>query len=248
MGIRALIISDVHSNADALGAVLEDAGPCDELWSLGDIVGYGAEPERCIELLSAFDGVFHGVSGNHDLAALGRVPVTGFVPAGREAIEWTIPRLGETECVWLDRPPSLIIEPQSLFWHGGPLDPIWGYLNSITAAEAAFESVGDGRGFCGHTHRPIIYFQSHRGIKTDRLVPRSGHRFDLSDFGSRVLINPGSVGQPRDGDSRAAYAIIDTKDDWIEWRRVEYPIENCREKILSAGLPPVLADRLTHGI
>ena len=246
--MKALVVSDVHGNADALTAVLEDAGPCDELWSLGDVVGYGAEPLECVELITAFDGVLHAVSGNHDLAALGRLPLADFIPAGREAIEWTIPRLGETELAWLDRPPSLAVESRTKLWHAGPIDPVWGYLSSIGMAAAAFETVWNAYGFFGHTHRPIIYFQWRDGGKTDRLVPRPGHRFSLNDFGRRVLLNPGSVGQPRDGDARAAYAIVDMDDGWIEWRRAEYPVEECREKILAAGLPAVLADRLAHGL
>lgn len=246
--MKALVVSDVHGNADALAAVLEDAGPCDELWSLGDIVGYGAEPLECVKLLSSFAGIVRAVSGNHDLAALGRIPLTHFIPAGREAIEWTIPRLGETERSWLDHPPTLEIEPRTRLWHGGPNDPVWGYLKSIATAETAFEAEWDGHGFFGHTHRPIIYFQSRDGSKTDRLVPRPDHHFSLDDFGRRVLVNPGSVGQPRDGDPRAAYAIVDIEDRWMEWRRTEYPVEECRRKILAAGLPAVLADRLTLGI
>lgn len=246
--MKALVVSDVHGNADALAAVFEDAGPCDELWSLGDVVGYGAEPLKCVKLLSSFAGVLRAVSGNHDLAALGRVPLADFIPAGREAIEWTIPRLGETERTWLNRPPSLTVGPLTRLWHAGPSDPVWGYLSSIAAAEAAFETIWDGHGFFGHTHRPIVYFQSRDGGKTDRLVPQTGHHFTLGDFGRRVLVNPGSVGQPRDGDPRAAYAIVDIDGGSMEWRRTEYPVEECRKKILAAGLPTVLADRLAHGI
>ncbi len=246
--MKILVLSDIHANADALAAVLDDAGEYGEIWSLGDVVGYGAEPARTIELLFSGDRTIRSVAGNHDLGVLGRLSLSGFIPEGRQAIEWTQPRLDESDLARLDSPSELTIGTDASLWHGGPINPVWGYVNSPEKAQAAFSCPWVGFGFVGHTHQPRAYFQSSNYEATEGLSPRPGWRFGAGTFGERALLNPGSVGQPRDGDPRAAYLLCDLDAGWFEWRRTRYDIKRSQQKIKAAGLPETLADRLGFGL
>jgi predicted phosphodiesterase len=246
--MRALVISDIHSNDDALSAVLSEHPRVDEIWCLGDIVGYGGAPRECIGLLRNCGLPMRSVAGNHDLAVSGKLALSKFIPEGRDAISWTTALLEETERRWLDRASSCLFPADDLsLFHGSPRDPVWEYLYSISVAETALEDLTTKIGLFGHTHVPMIYYRRDKET-ADRLAPRVGGRIDLKTLGNRVLINPGSVGQPRDRDQRASYMVLDMESAWVEFHKADYPISEAQKKIRAAGLPDALADRLQYGI
>ncbi len=242
--MTVLILSDIHANLEALEAVLADAGDFDRVWFLGDAVGYGPDPNACVERLMELEPEFW-LAGNHDWAALGRIDVAEFNPDARLAVTWTGRQLTETVRSQLDRRGPRIDLPDDTFTlvHGSPQYPIWEYiLNAGTAAEN-FGQFDAQLCLYGHTHVPAIFEKVVDGVV--RVALAAGDALDPN--GARWLVNPGSVGQPRDGDPRASYLQLELESGRLTLHRATYDIRSVQSKILAAGLPARLAARLDYG-
>jgi len=244
--MRVLIISDVHANLAALEAVLADAaGEYDGVWCLGDTVGYGPEPEECVTRIRELGAT--AVVGNHDWAALSRMDVDDFNPEAKRAVLWTREQLSAENLAWLGSLPSQpLVQGAFTLTHGSPRDPVWEYILYPSIATANFDNYATPFCLVGHTHIPMLYVQSESDHKVRALVPVFGKRIALGD-GWRIILNPGSVGQPRDNDPRSAYAILDTNAATWEARRVAYPIEVTQAHMRAAQLPERLINRLAFG-
>ncbi len=244
--MRAAILADIHSNIEALQAVLSDAanrGDVDEVWALGDVVGYGPDPVECIALLDGYE--YTCVAGNHDWAAIGKIDATLFNPYAEAAARWTGNQLSEKEAGFLERLPTRVTKGSFTLVHGSPRDPIWEYFLSETVALASLEHFDTPYCLVGHSHIPFICEVDGSSMRcTFREFPE-GVPIQLGE--ERLVINPGGVGQPRDGIPTASYAIYDGSNDSICRYRVEYDIPKTQEKMLRAGLPDKLAARLSHG-
>jgi predicted phosphodiesterase len=241
--MRVLIISDIHANLTAFEAVLAHArGKWDVLWCLGDVVGYGPDPNECVALLREKEHL--GLSGNHDWAVLGRLDIFSFNTDARAAISWTQSILEEENREYLVNLPSLVVEEPFTLAHASPRHPVWEYILDQNTAAANFSCFGTPYCLVGHTHSPIIFEQIGKDEALARL-PAYGQPLNLND--GRLIINPGSVGQPRDSDPRAAYIILDTKKMTWEHFRVEYDIPAVQERMRKHGLPYRLVVRLEYG-
>jgi predicted phosphodiesterase len=246
---RYLILSDIHSNLEALDAVLAASAKqrCDAVLVLGDLVGYGADPNAVVKRIRELKPKAV-VRGNHDKVASGIDSAEDFNPMARMAAEWTKRNLNADTAAYVRamQPGPLVIDDTLEICHGSPLDEDL-YVVSDRDATLSIEAAGQPLCFIGHTHVAMIA----RTDEARRLVvdtPRGHPELSTRIDGScRYLINPGSVGQPRDGDSRAAYAIADLDAGVVTLYRVGYPIETAQKKILDAGLPPMLAYRLGMG-
>ena len=239
--MRVAVLSDIHANLVALDAVLASVGSVDAVWHLGDVVGYGPDPDGVIDRLSAIDAV--GVAGNHDLAALGGSEIDWFNPDARAAMEWTRARLGDASRAWLASLPRTRVEGELTLVHGSPRDPVWEYVTSIPVARANLAALETPFGLHGHTHHPMAWAE--RDGRIDAIAPGPGSTFRLD--GGSALLNPGSVGQPRDGDADAAYAILEPEVGRISWHRVAYDIASVQDAMRAAGLPASLRARLSVG-
>ena len=242
--MRIAVLSDIHANLAALEAVASDLPPIDQVWVLGDIVGYGPNPNEVITTLQAMGA--RSVLGNHDGAAIGTVEASYFNPDARTAIEWTAGVVDPNARSYLAALPEVRRDGELTAVHGSPRDPIWEYITGPQIAAANFEQFETRLCLFGHTHLPIAFRAVDGGVEVTVGVP--GERLVLG--GARALLNPGSVGQPRDGLSDAAYAIVETGDDpaadAIEFRRVRYDIDRTQRQMHELGLPPRLADRLSY--
>jgi diadenosine tetraphosphatase ApaH/serine/threonine PP2A family protein phosphatase len=239
--MRIAVVSDIHSNLVALEAVIAAAGRVDAWWHLGDVVGYGPEPDRVVARLRGLGAA--GSRGNHDAAAVGGPEIDWFNPDARRAMEWTRAAIAPITRTWLaDLPPTLVIGDVTLV-HGSPRDPIWEYVTSIPVARANLAVLSTRIGLHGHTHLPMAWLEEDGSLEV--VSPSDGSVLDLR--GRRALVNPGSVGQPRDGDPRAAYLVLDTDADTVTWRRVEYDIATVQAAMREAGLPANLSARLGAG-
>ena len=240
--MRIAVLSDIHSNLVALDAVLADAGSVDAVWHLGDVVGYGPDPDGVVGRLAEIGAV--GVQGNHDAAALGGPEIEWFNPDARAAAAWTRDTIGDATRSWLSAQPVTTVVEGIALVHGSPRDPLREYLTSRAAALANLEILETTLGLHGHTHIPAAF------IGTDTtfgaVLPADGERLDLGD--ERALVNPGSVGQPRDGDPDASYAILDTDAGHVTWHRVSYDIAAVQSAMVAVGLPRRLVDRLAFGL
>ena len=243
--MRIAVISDVHGNLHALDAVLADAGPVDAVWHLGDVVGYGPDPDAVVERLTSIGAV--GVRGNHDAAACGGAEIDWFNPDARSAMEWTREVISSRTRSWLADLPERRETDGFTLVHGSGRDPIWEYVTSSTAAQASLGAMDTTHGINGHTHIPVAYLVM--GDRVGRLGPARGATNEAVALGGgRLLLNPGSVGQPRDGDPRASYLILDTEAGSATWHRVAYDIAAVGAAMRAAGLPRRLAERLQHGL
>jgi diadenosine tetraphosphatase ApaH/serine/threonine PP2A family protein phosphatase len=242
--VTVLVLSDVHANLEALEAVLADAGAVDEVWFLGDAVGYGPDPNACVERLMALAPRFW-LAGNHDWAALGRMDLSDFNVEARVAAEWTARQLSRAVRAQLDGvEPRLDVDDEALMLvHGSPRYPIWEYILDAGTAAENFEAFDAPLGLFGHTHVPVIYEQ---GIDGALRLPVPVD-VALAPSDARRLVNPGSVGQPRDGDPRASYLLLEEATRAVTFRRVAYDVASVQAKILDAGLPQRLAARLALG-
>ncbi|MBT3339147.1 MAG: metallophosphoesterase family protein [Anaerolineae bacterium] len=242
--MRVLVISDIHANYTAFETVIEDAGKFDAVWCLGDVVGYGPDPNACVELLSEQPNLAC-VLGNHDVAALGRMPLESFNGDARRSLLWQERVLSADSIEFLETLPQEAMGGEHVtLVHGSPRDPVWEYILNTLSARLNFDAFETDFCFVGHTHVQSMF---HMDLERDRVsldIPRVGLPVELS---GRAILNPGSVGQPRDRDPRAAYAIFDTEA--LTWapQRVEYDIPSVQARIREAKLPEKHALRLADG-
>ena len=240
---RIALISDVHANLPALEAVLahiEDQG-VDAIWNLGDLVGYGARPDECVAL--AAEACEVSLVGNHDLVVLGEIDIADFSAGAAAAAEWTRARVSKDTLDYLSGL-SRMDEGRAIgLYHASPRDPVWEYVLSTMQAELCFEEMEPRVGAVGHSH--VALFFHGNGTRVVGEPAPAGHEANLAE--GRWLVNPGGVGQPRDGDPRAAWLLLDTGSWTASWQRVDYPIDDAAQAIEEAGLPAILADRLYSG-
>jgi predicted phosphodiesterase len=240
--MRIAVLSDIHGNLPALEAVLADLRPYDAIWQLGDIVGYGPQPNEVVSLLAAEKA--RGVRGNHDTAAIGELDTDTFNEDARAALEWTVGQLTASTRAWLtDLPTRVELEGFTLV-HGSPRDPTWEYVYAVSIARANMGRFSTSHCLVGHTHVPLIYRQSEGRVEPAQPDDRTTLQLDER----RTILNPGSVGQPRDGDRRACAMLLDTEQMSLEWRRIDYPIEPVQKLMTQAGLPDRLIARLRYGL
>ncbi len=240
--MRYGIVADIHGNLDALEEVLSRMGEVDEMWCLGDIVGYGPEPKECLERMSKLASEV--VAGNHDLGAIGEVPLDLFNIYAAEACRWTKEVLEEEDEAYIRSLPRNGVRVKGAFLvHGSPRDPIWEYVLTLRQAADIFLSTVERFIFVGHSHLPFIFRWQDGSAE---IAPLEEGKISLADD-ARFLINPGSVGQPRDGDPRASFMIFDPERLELEYMRVDYPISETQAKMAEVGLPRYLIDRLSFG-
>jgi diadenosine tetraphosphatase ApaH/serine/threonine PP2A family protein phosphatase len=241
--MRVAVISDIHANVRALLAVLAqiDSSAPDEIWCLGDVVGYGPAPNECCTLVEERCDV--ALVGNHDLVALGELGVGDFNDDAAAAARWTSEQLNDRSRAFLSGlEPSARVHACELF-HASPLDPVWDYVLTAEGAYAALVETTDPVVLVGHSHVALAI-----GLIDDALRGGLAPEGTRTELKGRWLFNPGSVGQPRDGDPRAAWLELDLAGGSAEFHRVEYPIDETQADIRDAGLPAGLADRLAHGV
>jgi predicted phosphodiesterase len=267
--MRVLVLSDIHANLVALETVLGAvAGQFDTIWCLGDIVGYGPRPNECVDLIRTQASLC--VMGNHDLAAVGHpsVDVENFNPHARQAVLWTRDQLTEQNRTYLAQLPDQPVAPPDfvklLITHASPSSPVWEYLLTPNNAWENFRVFSQEICLVGHTHKPAIYrwrlyhevdLEHSDAVIDDEVVAEVallqqpvGSRVKLATAADhRVILNPGSVGQPRDNDARAAYALLDLEQMTWRYERIAYPIELTQAQMRSANLPRRLIDRLSYG-
>jgi predicted phosphodiesterase len=237
------VLSDIHANLVALDAVLADAGQVDAVWHLGDVVGYGPQPDAVVARLVAVGAV--GVAGNHDRAAAGGEEIEWFNPDARAAMEWTRTRISAATIDWLRALPEQRTEHDIGMVHGSPRDPIWEYILTPADARENLAELSTAVGLFGHTHLPVQWTSDDgrvRGFEPGRTMSSS-----FADA-SRALVNPGSVGQPRDGDRRASWLELDPDAGTATWHRVEYDVAAVQAEMREVGLPLRLVERLAHGL
>lgn len=244
--MRVLVLSDIHANLAALERVLEDAaGAYDIVWCLGDIVGYGPEPDACVAAVRELNAL--SVVGNHDWAVLRRMDVEDFNPEARNAVIWTRDHISRDNLIWLGNlPDQPLVRGEFTLTHGSPRDPVWEYMLYPSTAQANFQHFATRCCLVGHTHVPALHLLNPENPKVRALALLPGQELSLQD-GWRAILNPGSVGQPRDNDPRAAYALLDTEKFTWEVRRVTYPVEVTQARMRAVGLPERLINRLAYG-
>jgi diadenosine tetraphosphatase ApaH/serine/threonine PP2A family protein phosphatase len=241
--MKALILSDIHANATALDTVLEDAGEFDVVWVLGDLVGYGPDPNECIERVRGLPDLICLV-GNHDAAILGQINDIAFNPTARQAIQWTRKNISTKNLDYLRQLPESTNSGEISFAHGSPREPVWEYLLDTHNATENFNYFDTPYCFVGHTHLPTIYLLNSDDYHARLIAPEADSVFQLHP---RAIINPGSVGQPRDRDPRAAYAIFNQDEMSIEFRRVAYDIQAVQKRMRRENLPERHIHRLADG-
>jgi diadenosine tetraphosphatase ApaH/serine/threonine PP2A family protein phosphatase len=243
--VRYAVVSDLHANVEALEAVLADAerrSP-DAYLCLGDVVGYGPDPNECVDRVRGLGAV--AVAGNHDRGAVGRLDAAAFSSLARVAIEWTAQTLTEENRDFLAALPDRFESPAFVAVHGSPREPIEEYILDLPTALAVFAATTFRVCLVGHTHIPGVFALTDDGhIKAQRLRPDEA--LDLAPTW-RYIVNAGSVGQPRDGDPRAAYVMFDDEAPRVTLHRVAYPIAATQAKMTARGLPPLLSRRLAAG-
>jgi diadenosine tetraphosphatase ApaH/serine/threonine PP2A family protein phosphatase len=242
--MRIAVVADVHANLEAFQAVLAHAaedGAIDEVWSLGDIVGYGPDPKACIALLHTYTHI--AIAGNHDYAATGAIGTEDFNPFAAEAARWTSTQLSLEDQLWLSNMSAVHVEGEFTLAHGSLNDPVWDYLVSASSARSHFEHQTTPYGLVGHSHLPHVFTEGQTRLQEATMADGE----DVSMGSRRFVANPGSVGQPRDGDPRAAYCLLDTEKRLLSFHRVAYDIELTQAKMRSVGLPEYLAQRLSEG-
>ena len=243
--MRIAVLSDIHANLPALEAVASDLPSVDQVWVLGDTVGYGPQPNEVIATLQAMGA--RTVLGNHDGAAIGTVDARYFNPDARTAIEWTARTIDANTRAYIATLPEVRRDGDLTAVHGSPRDPIWEYITGPDVAAANLDAFETRLCLFGHTHLPVAFLAVEGQVEATLGLPGEPMRMN----GARALLNPGSVGQPRDGMSDAAYAILTTngvpEQDTFEFRRVRYDIDRTQRLIREAGLPGRLAERLSYG-
>ena len=242
--MRILVISDIHANYTAFDAVLHDAeGDWDYVWCLGDVVGYGPDPNECVERLRELPHLC--LAGNHDWAALNRLDIRTFNPDARRAVDWTRETLTDENTRWLKALPTTFVIGEYTLVHASPREPIWEYILEPLVAALNFPHFETPYCIVGHTHQPVIYEMINEQGETAIHKPSYFEPIQLN--GHRKIINPGSIGQPRDADPRASYAVLNFEDHIWEYRRIEYDISETQNRMHSHDLPERLIARLEHG-
>jgi diadenosine tetraphosphatase ApaH/serine/threonine PP2A family protein phosphatase len=245
--LRAAVISDIHSNRHALEAVLAavDEAGVDQIWCLGDMVGYGAEPDACTSLVRERCSVC--LVGNHDLALLEALDISTFSETAAAAVEWTRANVNAETLEFLGTLDPAASQNGVGLFHASPRDPVWEYVLSTDQAEAGLDAQEERVGLIGHSHVALFFVRDPgdrpghvQGAQVD-----DGAEVEVGE--GKWLLNPGSVGQPRDGDPRAAWLELDTEAWTARWHRVAYDIGAAATAIRAAGLPPSLAERLELG-
>ncbi|MCU0463521.1 MAG: metallophosphatase family protein [Anaerolineae bacterium] len=242
--MRILVISDIHANYTAFETVLKDAqGMWDYVWCLGDVVGYGPDPNDCVEKLRELPHLC--LAGNHDWAALDRLDIRTFNPDARRAVDWTRETLTSDNTHWLEALPVTFVIGDYTLAHASPREPIWEYILETKTASDNFPHFETPYCLVGHTHQPVIYEQVTE-YDTTATRPNYGKQRHLN--GRRQIINPGSVGQPRDTDPRAAYALLDFEKNIWEHRRVPYDVSSVQRRMRQYRMPERLIARLEMGM
>lgn len=242
--MRYLIVSDVHSNLAALNAVIDAAGSFDRIWCLGDITGYGPDPNECLERLREFP--LTALAGNHDWAALGKLSLEEFNRDARAACLWTRHRLTPENRDFLAALPVRVEESGFTLVHGSPSDPVEEYVLDSLTAEYNFTRFDTSICLLGHSHWPVAFLQPEKsGGLCVQIRPTYFQPFDFN--GGKWIINPGSVGQPRDGSPDAAYAMLDVEERRWEYRRAIYPVAETQDKMRKYHFPARLIERLAYG-
>ncbi len=243
--MRACVLSDIHGNLHALEAVLADvdAQAPDEVWCLGDLVGYGPRPNACCRLVSERADL--SLVGNHDLGVLGTLDLDAFSPDAAASARWTASVLATDARRYLET-----LEPRGSragvgLYHASPRDAVWEYVMSADVAAASLLAAPEPTVLVGHSHLALAF--SLDGTTLSGGLAPEGTEAALHE-GRRVLLNPGSVGQPRDGDPRAAYLVLDLEAGRGTFRRVPYAVDRTQQEIRERGLPEALAARLEHGL
>jgi predicted phosphodiesterase len=243
--VRVLVVADVHSNLSAFEAVIRDcesAAAIDAIWALGDLVGYGPDPGACLDLLRGYPHT--AVAGNHDRAAVGQIGTEDFNAYAAAAAIWTSHELSPEHQAYLRLLPDSAVEGEFTLVHGSLRDPVWEYLLSSDAAEEHLSRQTTRFGLIGHSHLQLAFIEQERGHTRGTLLT-SGDELQLGE--KRLIANPGGLGQPRDGDPRTAYAVIDTELCHMSFKRIEYDIARTQEAMRKAGLPAYLTERLSRG-
>jgi diadenosine tetraphosphatase ApaH/serine/threonine PP2A family protein phosphatase len=240
--LRVAVLSDIHGNLHALEAVLAsvDRDAPDEIWCLGDLVGYGPRPNRCCALVAERADVC--LIGNHDLAVLGRIDLDVFAPDAAESARWTAEVLEPESRAYLESLGSTAARPGAALFHASPRDPVWEYVLSPEVALASLAQTEEELVLVGHSHVALRFGWEQRALA----LCEEGTDVDLRR--ERWLLNPGSVGQPRDGDPRAAWLLLDSDAGRAGFRREPYDIGRTQAEIRDRDLPEALAARLEHGI
>lgn len=243
--MRVLIISDVHANLVALEATIEAAGEVDAIWNLGDIVGYGPKPGECIDYILSINPAA-SLIGNHDWAAIGRLQLDEFNPVARYATYWTTAQLSTDHMHYLESLPNRVIEDEWMLVHASPRHPIWEYVYTADVARENFELFDTPVCFLGHTHVQLYISEAMAAEGRAPFQPQDGDTITISS--QRYIVNPGSVGQPRDNNPDAAFAIYDTETRTVTFRRTPYDIEKTQAQMDAVGLPRPLITRLALGV
>jgi predicted phosphodiesterase len=251
--MRVAVLSDIHSNLRALDAILARIGAVDEIWHLGDVVGYGPDPDAVVGRLRELGA--RGVQGNHDLAATGDDVIQDFNPDARSAMDWTRREISTTTLGWLAALPARLTIGSFNLAHGSPRDPTWEYILSSSAAAANLAIMPTAWGLFGHTHLPWAYLAAppaaplagpSRGLgPIEEVEPATDTSLALAN--RLALVNPGSVGQPRDGNPASSGLVLDTDRAEVSWVRATYDIKATQQAMRSAGLPARGVERLALG-
>lgn len=240
--MKALIVSDIHANLTALDAVIKEAGSFDAFWCLGDLVGYGPDPNDCIQRVREMPNATC-LLGNHDAAILGRIEVESFNYEARNSLEWLHGVITKENFDFLKNLHEVEVVEDVTLVHGSPRNPVWEYILDVKSARRNFSFFETRICMFGHSHVPSI-FRLGGNDTVELLYPDPGVTFSMQH---RALINPGSVGQPRDHDPRAAYMLFDTETRVFTFDRAAYHFQEVQERIMSAGLPLRHALRLAEG-
>ncbi|HEX3172656.1 MAG TPA: metallophosphoesterase family protein [Solirubrobacterales bacterium] len=244
--MRLAAISDIHANLPALSAVLAaiEATGVEEVWCLGDVVGYGADPDACADLVREACAIC--LVGNHDLAVLGGLDIASFSEAAAAAVAWTREHVAERTLTMLRALQPIGHREEIGLFHASPRDPVWEYVLSAEQADACLDAQQERVGLIGHSH-VSLFFERPEAAPGEIRGAQTGDGTLLDFAAGRWLLNPGSVGQPRDGDPRAAWLEVDTEAQTAHFHRVAYDVERAAAAIAAAGLPRRLGERLRAG-
>jgi predicted phosphodiesterase len=243
--MRVAVVSDIHANRHAFEAVLADvdAAGVDELWCLGDLVGYGADPDACVELARERAAIC--LAGNHDLAVTGALGIEEFSKGAAISARWTRETIAEENVVFLRGLEPAGEDAGIGLYHASPRDPVWEYVLSVPLAERCLDAASQRVSLIGHSHVALAFARAGPDDPAMVAAARGGDHASLAE--GEWLLNPGSVGQPRDRDPRAAWLVLDLREQRADWRRTGYDVAGAAAAIRAAGLPDSLAERLGYG-